>query len=367
MTQIKAGIIGCGTISTIYMENIPHFKHLTIKACADLDMEKARTQAQKFNIPAVYTVEELLNDPDIDLIINLTIPQAHANICMQALDSNKHVYIEKPLAVTRAEGKQMLHSAQTKGLRIGCAPDTFLGAGIQTAVHLIQTGEIGTPVGASAFMIGRGHEHWHPDPTFYYEVGGGPMFDMGPYYLTGLVALLGPIKRLTGSTRINFPEREILSQPKAGTKIQVKTATHISGTIDFASGAIGSLTTSFDAFGGSSLPHIEIYGSTGTLIVPDPNTFGGPVQLRKIDEDTFTDVPLIHPFAGNCRGLGVADMARAIAHNRPHRASGQLAYHVLEAMHGFHDSSDQGIFYNMESTVETPEPLDNDSINAFHS
>jgi len=365
MKQIKIGMIGCGNISSIYMKNIPQYNHLTLKACADLDEQKARSQAEKFNIPKVYTVEELLNDDDIDLVINLTIPQAHADVCIKALEANKHVYIEKPLAVTREEGKHMLQIANEKGLRVGCAPDTFLGAGIQTAIKLIQDDMIGIPVGASAFMIGRGHEHWHPDPGFYYEKGGGPMFDMGPYYLTALIAMLGPIKRLSGSTQISFPEREILSEPKAGTKMQVKTPTHIAGTIDFSSGAIGTITTSFDAFGGSSLPNIEVYGSKGTIIVPDPNTFGGPVKLRKRDEDAFVEVPLTHQFAGNSRGLGVADMAYAILNNETHRVSGQLAYHVLEAMHGFHDASDQGTFYNMESSVKKPELLHHDILDAF--
>ena len=247
--------------------------------------------------------------------------------------------------------------AKKTGFLIGSAPDTFLGAGIQTSLRLIQSGEIGVPIAASAFMIGRGHEHWHPDPSFYYEKGGGPMFDMGPYYLTTLIALLGPIKRLSGSTRISYPERIISSEPKAGTKVTVLTPTHISGTIDFESGAIGTITTSFDAFGGSSLPPIEIYGSEGTLLVPNPNTFGGPVQLRKKSEQEFIDIPLTHMYAQNNRGLGVADMAAAILNNRPHRANGSACFHVLEAMHGFHDSSDSGTFYHMKSTCKRPKPF----------
>src|SRR5690625_2688432 len=206
-------------------------------------------------------------------------------------------------------------------------------------------------------MIERGHEHWHPDPSFYCDKGGGPMFDMGPYYLTALIALLGPILRLSGTTQISYPERTILSEPKKGSKIMVSTATHISGTIDFGSGAIGTITTSFDAFGGSSLPPIEIYGSEGTLLVPDPNHFGGSVQLRKKDEENFTDIPLTHQFVSNDRGVGVADMAAAILNKRTHRANGDLAFHVLEAMHGFHDSSEDGKYYDMQSSCEKPEPF----------
>ncbi|WP_419887015.1 Gfo/Idh/MocA family protein [Neobacillus niacini] len=357
MEKLKIGIIGCGNISSIYLENCKKFPHLELIACADLDLERAQSQAEKFGVPKALSVDELLSDPDIQLVINLTIPKAHAAVCIQALEAGKHVYTEKPLAVTREEGKQILETAKKKNLLVGSAPDTFLGAGIQTAIHIIEQGEIGEPIGASAFMICRGHEHWHPDPSFYYDFGGGPMFDMGPYYLTALVALLGPIKRISGSTRISYPERTVLSQPKAGTKIEVKIPTHISGVIDFASGVIGNITTSFDAFGGTSLPPIEIYGSEGTLLVPDPNTFGGTVKIRKRDEAEFKEVPLAYGYLENSRGLGVADMAKAILKGRNYRANGELAYHVLEAMHGFHDSSDRGQHYNMESTCSRPESV----------
>ncbi len=357
MNKLKIGIIGCGNISSIYMENCPKFPHLELVACADIDLQRAHSQAEKFNIPKACSVEELLNDPEIELVINLTIPKAHASVCIQALEAGKHVYTEKPLAVTREEGRQILETANKRNLLVGSAPDTFLGAGIQTAIHLIEQGEIGVPIGASAFMICRGHEHWHPDPAFYYDAGGGPMFDMGPYYLTALVALLGPIKRISGFTRISYPERTILSKPKAGTKIEVKIPTHISGIIDFASGVIGNITTSFDAFGGTALPPIEIYGSEGTLLVPDPNTFGGPVKIRKRDENEFKEVPLEYGHAQNSRGLGVADMVKAIIEGGHYRANGELAYHVLEAMHGFHDSSDSGRHYSMESTCNRPEPV----------
>ncbi len=358
MKKLKIGIIGCGNISSIYMQNCQNFDHLELVACADLDVERAQSQAAKFGVPKAYSVQELLNDSDIQLVINLTIPKAHAAVCIQALEAGKHVYTEKPLAVTREEGKQILETAKKHNLLVGSAPDTFLGAGIQTSINLIEQGEIGVPIGASAFMISRGHEHWHPDPAFFYDIGGGPMFDMGPYYLTALVSLLGPIQRISGSTRISYPERIVSSEPKAGEQIKVQTPTHISGVIDFASGAVGTITTSFDAMGGSSLPPIEIYGSEGTLLVPDPNTFGGPVKIRKKGETEFVEVPLSFGHSQNSRGLGVADMAKAILNGGSYRASGELAYHVLEAMHGFHDSSDQGTHYLMESTCKRPDSLD---------
>lgn len=361
MSTINIGIIGCGNISSTYFKNIPKFKHLSLVACADLDVERARIQADKFGVSKAYIVQEILADPEIDLIINLTIPAVHAKVCIQVLEAGKHVYVEKPLAVTREEAQEILDVANKHNLLVGNAPDTFLGGGIQTALDLIQNEEIGTPIGASAFMIGRGHENWHPDPAFYYKQGGGPMFDMGPYYLTALITLLGPINRISGSVRASYPDRTILSEPKAGEKVTVDIPTHIAGTIDFASGAIGSITTSFDAFGGSSLPPIEIYGSKGTILVPDPNTFGGSVQLRKVDETDFVDIPLTHQFTDDARGVGVADMAASLIKNRTHRANGQLGFHVLEAMHGFHDASDSGKYYEMTSTCETPSPFPKDN------
>lgn len=345
MSTLKIGIIGCGYISSVYMENMPAFNHLSLVACADLDLDRARSQAEQYGIPKACTVQELLSDPEIDLVINLTLPKVHAEVSLQILQAGKHVYVEKPLAISLQEAKKVLDKAQEKGLLVGSAPDTFLGAGIQTALQLIENGDIGVPIGASAFVIGRGHEHWHPNPAFYYEEGGGPLFDMGPYYLTALIALLGPINRIAGSARISYPERTILSEPNAGQKIEVSIETHIAGTIDFASGA----------FGGSTLPPIEIYGSKGTLLVPDPNTFGGPVRLRKKDQADFIDIPLVSSFQDNARGIGVADMAHALLNGKVHRANGQLAYHVLEAMHGFLISSRNSAYYRMESICSKPD------------
>ncbi|MDB5083917.1 MAG: oxidoreductase domain protein [Bacilli bacterium] len=357
MNKVKVGIIGCGKISSAYFNATKRFEILEVTACADLDVERARAKAAEFNIAKACSVEELLADQEIEIVINLTIPKAHANVCLQVLNAGKHVYVEKPLAVTIQEGQAILSLAAEKGLFAGSAPDTFLGGGIQTCRKLIDEGAIGEPVAATAFMMSRGHEHWHPDPEFYYEAGGGPMFDMGPYYLTALVALIGPIKRITGSTRITFPQRTITSSPKAGKSIDVQVPTHVAGILDFQSGAIGTMITSFDIFGGADLPRIEIYGSEGTLKVPDPNTFGGQVFLRRRDEKEWTEVPLTHGFTDNSRGLGVADLAHALRSGRAHRANGSLAYHVLEAMHAFHESSTTGVHYQMTSTCERPAPL----------
>ncbi|MBB3114723.1 putative dehydrogenase [Paenibacillus phyllosphaerae] len=356
MKPIKTGIIGCGNISRIYFTNLQKYPEIDLVAAADLDIERARQRAEEFNLPKAYTVEELLADPEIEIVVNLTIPQAHASVCLQALEAGKHVYVEKPLAVTREEGIQVLELAATKGLRVASAPETFLGGGIQTCRKLIDEGAIGQPVSVSGFMLCGGHEHWHPDPEFYYALGGGPMFDMGPYYLTAFVTLLGPIRRVTGSAVITYPERTITSEKKRGQTVAVETPTHIAGVLDFANGAVGTLITSFDTMAGTSLPNIEIHGSQGTMLVPDPNGFGGTVKLRRRGGD-WEEIPLTHGYTDNNRGIGVADMARAIAENRPHRASGEMAYHVLEAMHGFHDAARDGVHYTMASSCSRPEPM----------
>ncbi|WP_028612205.1 Gfo/Idh/MocA family protein [Paenibacillus harenae] len=356
MEKIKAGIIGTGNISGIYFENGNRFDALQVVACADLDVDRAKARGEEFGVRGC-SVDELLADPEVQLIINLTIPQAHASVCLRALEAGKHVYVEKPFAVTREEAQEVLSLAEKKGLLVGSAPDTFLGGGIQTSIKLLEDGWIGTPIGATAFMVGGGHESWHPAPEFYYQKGGGPMFDMGPYYLTALVAMLGPITRVTGSARISYPERTITSKPKYGQKVQVEVPTHIAGVMDFASGPIGTLLTSFDVKGGSTLPRIEVYGSAGTLLVPDPNGFGGAIRICRAGSKEWSDIPLAYGYTENARGVGAADMAKAIQTGRKHRANGELAYHVLEAMHGFHDASEQGVHYVMKSTCERPAPL----------
>jgi predicted dehydrogenase len=355
-SRTRIGVIGCGNISPIYLQAGKRFEILEVAACADIDLERAKARAAEFDIPKACSVEELLADPDIDIVVNLTIPKAHGPVGLTVLQAGKSVYNEKPLAALREEAQPLLTTARERGLRVGGAPDTFLGGGLQTCRKLIDDGVIGEPVAATAFMMGHGHESWHPDPEFYYQVGGGPMFDMGPYYLTALINLLGPVRRVTGSTRISFPERTITSQPKYGTKIEVKTPTHIAGVLDFASGAIGTIITSFDVWGHHA-PIIEIYGSEGTLSVPDPNTFGGVVRVRKAREQEWVEVPLTHGYTQNSRGLGVADMAYAIRSGRQHRANGELAYHVLDIMHAIHDASREGRHVELTSTCERPAPL----------
>lgn len=357
MQRVKVGIIGCGNISDAYLKNCVHYEQLEVVALADLNLELAKSKASTYGIERVLTTDELLADPEIEIVLNLTIPQAHAEISLAALEAGKHVYSEKPLAVTVEDGKRIIEKAKERKLRVGVAPDTVLGSGIQTCRKLIDEGVIGKPIAAAAFMLSGGPESWHPNPAFLYAKGAGPMFDMGPYYLSAFITLLGPIKRVTGSAVISYPEREITSQPLNGQMIEVETPTHINSVIDFESGATATLTTSFDIKGGSTLPNIELYGSEGSLIVPDPNTFSGPVKLRKAGSDQFEEIALTHPNDGPDRGVGLLDMAQAIRENRPHRASGELALQVLEIMHGVHIASAEGRHYEVQHTCERPEAM----------
>ena len=352
----NVGLIGCGNISSIYLESPRKFDILNIVACADIDMERAQTQAQKHSVPRVCSVEELLADPEIDIILNLTTPQAHTEIGLAAVRAGKSVYSEKPLGIRREEAGELLKEAEARNLRVGCAPDTFLGGGIQTCLKLINDGAIGVPVAATAFMACHGHENWHPNPDFYYQRGGGPLYDMGPYYLTTLVALLGPVRRVTGATRISFPERIITSQPRHDARIKVDTPTHVSALLDFVDGPVATMLMSFDMWS-HHLPHIEVYGSEGSLSVPDPNTFHGPVYLWHAQTNSWQEVPLTHGYSENSRGIGLADMAHAMRSGHQHRANGQMAYHVLDIMQAIHEASASDKHIVLNSLCERPAPL----------
>ncbi len=361
MDTVKIGIIGCGNISAAYLRTVQAFPVLEAVAVADMLLDRAQARAEEFGVPRACTVEELLADPEIQIVVNLTTPQAHTPVNLAALEAGKHVYTEKPLAVAREDGARVIAMAEEKGLRVGCAPGTFLGGGLQTCRKLIDDGVIGEPVAASAFMMSHGHESWHPDPAYYYKLGAGPMFDMGPYYLTALTTLLGPVKRIAGMAGIQIGERTITSQPKYGEKIVVETPDHITGVMEFASGAIGTIITTFATWN-SKLPRIEIYGTEGTLGVPDPNTLGGPVSLARAGSRDWEDVPLTHGHTDrvNMWGIGVVDMAYALLRNRPHRATGRQAYHVLDLMNGFLETSAQSVYYRPASSMERPAPLPTD-------
>ncbi len=350
---VRVGLIGCGYISDIYLKNAPRFEAFDVVACADVSQERAEARAAEYGLTAAPSVAALLADRSLELILNLTTPDAHGLVAVAALAAGKGVYNEKPLAISLDDGRELVATAATRGLRLGAAPDTFLGGGLQTCRQLLDEGAIGQPVAATAFMLNHGHEGWHPHPDFYYLAGGGPLFDMGPYYLTALISLLGPVRRVTGSARVTFSERTIRSQPRAGERIPVEVPTHLAAILDFANGAIATLVTSFDVWADET-PRLEIYGATGSLSLPDPNTFGGPVRIRSAGEDDWRDVPVTRPYCDNSRGLGLADMAAALRDGRPHRANGDLALHVLEVMHAVETASRTG--QHVAITTAPPRP-----------
>jgi len=355
ITPARVGVVGCGNISDTYFQNLPTFSDLSVVACADLDAARAKAKAAHYGLRAL-TVAELLADPEIDAVVNLTNPAAHAEVNLAALEAGKHVYTEKPLGVTRADGRQALDLARAKGLRLGTAPDTFLGGGLQTARQLLDEGAIGTPVAFACNMFSPGHESWHPDPAFYYQPGGGPLFDMGPYYLTALVALFGPVARVTGAARVTVPERTITSKTLYGQKITVNTPTHIIAALEFASGPLGTLVTTFDV-GLHHQPRFEVYGSDGSLTIHDPNTFGGPIMVRCRWDKDWQEAALTHGYHSNARGLGLADMLAAQREGRPHRANGDVGYHVLDLMHAVLDSAREGRHITPASTCARPEAM----------
>lgn len=342
------GIIGCGNISEIYCKNLQTFDNLILVACADVDMERAEKRAAQFSITAL-SVNDLLARDDIEIVVNLTIPDAHADVSCAILKAGKHVYSEKPLATKKSDAKKILKTANKRNLRVGGAPDTFLGGAWQTIRKLLDEGAIGKPVAATAFMVGHGPEKWHPNPDFYYQPGGGPLFDMGPYYLTALISFFGPVKRVTSLTRASFPERIA----KDGHAIAVNTPTHIAGSLEFANGALVSMAMSFDVWH-SQLPRIEIYGTTGSIVAPDPNWFGGKILLRSENDAEWREMPIEFPYTENMRGLGVADMARGIRENTPHRANGEMTYHVVDVMRSLLKAAEKEKQIRLTSKCERP-------------
>lgn len=370
MNKTKVGIIGCGNISGIYIHNLYNvFENVELAACADIDISRAIAKTKEkdekgnLRVPGLkaMSVDDLLKDEDIKIVANLTTPQAHFDVAMKALNANKNVYNEKPLALELEQGRELVKTAKNKGLMLGCAPDTFMGAGIQTCRKLIDDGWIGTPTSATAFMCCSGHESWHPDPAFYYQKGGGPMLDMGPYYLTALVNLLGPVKTVAGMTSKASQTRVCTCKNRYGEILSVEIPTHITGLLNFASGEIAVIITSFD-IAAHHLPNIEVHGTLGSIKVPDPNTFGGEVEFCPKGGGQWQKVPLTHRYYDNSRGLAIADMANALTERRTNRANGELALHILEIMTALNTSGQTKTFQEILSTATKPQALNQEGI-----
>ncbi|MDN3242474.1 Gfo/Idh/MocA family protein [Glycomyces tritici] len=344
------GIVGLGAISGQYLNTFSACPGIRIAAVADLNAARAAEVAEATGAAAV-SVDELVAHPDVDTVLNLTIPAAHADIAFKAIAAGKHVYGEKPLAAAFEDAERVVAAGEAAGVRVGCAPDTVLGTGVQTARDAIDKGDIGAPTFATATMIARGHEVWHPNPDFYYTEGGGPLLDMGPYYVTSLVHLLGPVVAVTGASSRSRDQRVIGSGPRAGEQVPVSIDTHVTGILHHAGGALSTLVMSFDGYATSS-PNIEVHGTEGTVWVPDPNHFAGDVTLDRHDAERRV-LPVSAGFADSGRGVGLIDMARTQADRAP-RADGALALHVLEVMTGLLRSAQTGARLDMRTTVERP-------------
>lgn len=359
MRRVKVGVIGTGMISGIYLKNLTGMFDAAVEVTAVADMmpQLARHRAEEFNIPNVYTVEQLLDDPEIEIVLNLTAPAAHAPLNLRALQAGKHVYTEKPFALNREEADEVLALAEAKGLLVGCAPDTFLGAGIQTCIKLIDDGWIGTPYAASANIImGNASGGMHPNFQNFLKLGGDPIMDMGPYYLTALIAMLGPVRRVSGSAT-QLHREIVVTNPKShayGQKVPVEAPTNVSAVLDFHGGAVATVQAAKEAFG--YFPRMEVYGTEGILYVPDANFFGGQVFLHSANGEK-KEVPLAYPNAEEGRGTGVADMAYAIQSGRTNRANGRLARHVLDISLGIFEASDSNRYIELEKTIDRPQPL----------
>ncbi|MDE0208586.1 MAG: Gfo/Idh/MocA family oxidoreductase [Boseongicola sp.] len=370
----RVGLVGTGRICDIYLKTLEKHEGIDIVACGSLDLDESRDKATFYGVPRVAAPEEIIADPQIDVILNLTIPAAHAGISLAALEAGKHVYSEKPMVSDLADGRRVLDLATEKGLTVGNAPDTWLGGRWQTVRKLLDQGTIGRPTGVAAFVGTHGTERHHPNPDFYYQIGGGPMLDLGPYYLSAMVFFLGPIARVAGMSNRAFDRRMIENGPRYGQWMQVEVDTHVQGMLEFESGVIGQMTMSFDIWD-SEMPRLEIYGTNGTICIPDPdpvhgaNVFHGEVWYRTRDTSRWTQQPrpaacddwqlaeITHGINEDSRGMGLIEMADAIAHGRLPRCSGELAYHVLEVMTGILDSPAHGAFVPIHSRPPVPEIL----------
>ncbi|MCY4096381.1 MAG: Gfo/Idh/MocA family oxidoreductase [Gammaproteobacteria bacterium] len=353
-TPVRIGLIGCGVISNAYLSISERFPILDFVACADIVPEATKRTAEKYGLAAMSTHELLARD-DIEVVLNLTIPRAHGEVNLAALESGKHAFCEKPFGLDVKEGERVLSRARELNLRLGCAPDTFLGGGHQTVRHLIDEGAVGRPLSGTAFMMSHGVETWHPSPEFYYKPGGGPLFDMGPYYITALVNSLGAVKRVAAITSRGFEQRTITSQPKHGDVIDVEVDTHASGVLEFHSGAVVTVAMSFDVWRHSNR-FIEIHGTDRSITCPDPNGFGGRVAMNGSGRE-WEEQELTHANVENSRSIGLADMCMGIRTGRAHRASGDLAFHVLEVMDAFGKSSETGQHIELTSKPDRPAAL----------
>ncbi len=362
VTRTDIGIVGCGNIAPRYVRGIGRFRELQVMGCADVEQTRAESLAHQFAIRAWTSVDELLEDPGISVVVNLTPPVVHKDVTLKALKAGKHVYVEKPLATDLVDAAEVMAALKPVGPRLGCAPVTFLGSAAQTARAAIDRGLIGEPIGVSGFVTHSRAELWHPDPTFLFERGGGPLLDLGPYWITAMINCLGPIGEVEGMTRIGATPRHVLTPDRLVEFIKVEVTTHATAILRFSSGVVGTVIMSFDIWH-KDLPYIEIYGTEGALRLSDPNGFDGPVLLRRNLDETWQELEPVLPISATpgtpeqmLRGMGVADLVASID-GLPQRATPSLAFHVLEVLEAVETSSRERRLVALESTCERPAPV----------
>ncbi|MGQ7847122.1 Gfo/Idh/MocA family protein [Granulosicoccus sp. 3-233] len=375
MDKLNVGIIGCGNISSTYLSLAPLFRTIDVKAVADIDAAVAQERANEYGVRA-QGVDELIAADDVDIIVNLTVPAAHHAITRRILEGGKHAYSEKPLVLSLEDGRQLQDLAQAKGLRIGSAPDTFLGGAHQAARSAVDSGRIGNITGATCHFMNAGMENWHPNPDFFFLPGGGPVLDMGPYYMTNLVQFMGPVRAVSAMASTGSPTRTIGNGPREGESINVSTPTNYQALLEFHGGAIVTLGSSWDVRAHRHA-NMELYGTTGTLFVPDPNFFGGTVELANGNGDVEVLSNDGHPFAvpntedsqeiprANYRCAGLADMADSIIRQKPHRCNLELALHVVDILTSIQTSAESRQWVEISTTCERPEACTSEQAQAL--
>lgn len=369
--MLNVGIIGCGNISDAYLTLASYFGGYKVVACADIIQSNADAKASEYGCKSM-SVEALLADDSIALVVNLTVPASHYEISRACLMAGKHVYSEKPYVLTLEQGVEIRDIANKNKLRIGSAPDTFLGGSHQRARELIDADEIGTVVGGSCYFQTHGMEDWHPNPDFFYQTGGGPVLDMGPYYISNLVQLLGPVKQVVGMSCRPFDQRTISSEPRAGETLNVEVETTVNGILKFEQGAQITFNSSWDVWA-SENNLIELHGTKKSMFVPDPNHFGGEVRVSDGEQSSsfepFSTVSAPNfenahdELVANYRGIGLADMVQAIADDRVHRCNGDLALHVIDTLNSILISAESGRFVEITTSCERPAALPDELAN----
>jgi predicted dehydrogenase len=358
MDPVRIGVIGCGDIAPVYLRSLRNFRQVTCIRLADACLERARRLGRQWGIPETGDSGQLLADPDVELVVNLTPPRVHYPMALAAVTAGKHVYNEKPLADSPALARRLLAAAGRRGVRVGCAPATWMGGTWQTCRELVDTGVLGRPVGASMLWLDRGYESWHPRPRSYYQRGAGPMLDIGPYYITALVLLFGAVRRVSGFAATAIPERRIGTGQHAGTRFAIGTADHISGTLEFANGVIATITTSYAAWP-APVDSVQLFGSEATLVLPAANNLGGPIWIQDSWPPSWRRLPVRHGRTDQSQwwAIGVAEMASALRTGEQHRASGELGLHVLEVLDGLLASAADGTARRPGQLPARPHPL----------